>query len=90
MYKITSINYKAIKTILSKLPSTLLLLYKYKRQEDKKRDKEERKEKERNEGRDGDRQERKHKTPDHTVLRTQTYGCNILNLTVGVLFKTDH
>lgn len=63
----------------------LLLLYKYKRQEDKRRDKEERKEKERKEGRDGERQERKHKTPDHTVLRTHhTYGCNILNLPVGV------
>lgn len=76
MYKITSINYKPIKTILSKLPSILLLLYKYKQQNDKRGDKEERKEKERNEGRDGERQERKHKTPDHTVLRSHTYGCN--------------
>lgn len=33
----------------------LLLLYKYKRQEDMRREKEERKEKERKEGRDGER-----------------------------------
>lgn len=67
----------------------LLLLHKHK-QEGKRRGKEERKERERKGGRDGERQERRHTTSDHTVFRTHTDGCDILDLPVGVLLKTHH